>query len=156
MQANAPRKDASAAAGVVMFFQWFGGAIMTCVAKTVFTSSIAPLLASAAPEVNPLTVINAGATELQSMVPADQWGEVLRAYNHAISHVFVGKHLLAFVFLPLGSFETNPNVGTSTCSSLLCVCHRIWHGLEEFEENSAVNAGLLRLSQSHISLLVNN
>lgn len=140
MQANAPRKDASAAAGNVMFFQWFGGAIMTCVAKTVFTSSIGPLLASAAPDVNPSTVIYAGATELQSMVPADEWGGVLRAYNHAIGHVFVRKYFLTFASPSSGSREINPNVGTSTCGGLLCVCHGIWDGLEEFEESSAVNA----------------
>lgn len=150
MQANAPRKDASAAAGVVMFFQWFGGAIMTCVAKTVFTSSIDPLLASAAPEINPLTVIDAGATELQSMVPADEWGGVLSAYNHAISHVFVRKYLVTFTFPSFGLHETNPNVGTSTCGGLLCVCHRIWDGLEEFKESSAVNARSRRVYSSGI------
>lgn len=112
---------------------------MTCVAKTVFTSSIGPLLASAAPDVNPSTVIYAGATELQSLVPADEWGGVLRAYNHAIGHVFVRKHLFTLAFPCFGSRETNPSVGTSTCGGLLCVCHRIRDGLEEFEESSAVN-----------------
>lgn len=95
MQANAPRKDASAAAGNVMFFQWFGGAIFTCVAKTVFTSSIGPLLVSAAPEVDPSTIIYAGVTELHSMVPADEWSGVLRAYNAAIGHVFVRKQIFS-------------------------------------------------------------
>ncbi|PHH77531.1 hypothetical protein CDD80_508 [Ophiocordyceps camponoti-rufipedis] len=69
MQANSPKQDASEAIGNVMFFQWFGGAILTCAAKTVFASSTSSSLADAAPSIDPSTIIHSGTTKLKAIVP---------------------------------------------------------------------------------------
>ncbi|ORY55883.1 major facilitator superfamily domain-containing protein [Pseudomassariella vexata] len=88
VQANMPKEDASIASGYSMFSQFFGGAVFTAVAKTVFTSSIAPALAKFAPSVDARLLVNNGATELQKVIPADQISGVLLAYNEAIDYVF--------------------------------------------------------------------
>ncbi|KAH8681864.1 major facilitator superfamily domain-containing protein [Xylariales sp. PMI_506] len=88
MQANVPKEDASIASGFVMFSQFFGGAIFSSVAETIFTSSLAPALARYAPSVDPSLVINSGATELQLALSESELPGVLLAYNEAIVHVF--------------------------------------------------------------------
>lgn len=151
MQANAPQADAAAAVGNVMFFQWFGGAILTCVAKTVFTSSIGPALATAAPGVDASTVIYSGATALKSLVPEREWPGVLEAYNQSISHVFVRTPFSNIECLlpsrcPDRSAVCEPGVdaditvGSSNSCRVLCFCVWVGNGLEKHQGREKLNA----------------
>lgn len=135
------------ATGNVMFFQWFGGAILTCVAKTIFTSSIGPALAVAAPGVDPATIIHNGATGLRNMIPPNEWHGVLIAYNEAIDHVFVSQNPVRLLrYSKVAEWAeccwllvlTSIYLGPSTCSSLLCFRHWVRYGLEESEEGAAM------------------
>lgn len=91
MQANVSREDASIASTLVMFCQFFGGAIFSSIAKTIFTASIQPAVEKFAPEIDPTLLINSGATELGAIASASQLPGVLLAYNQAIQHVFVSN-----------------------------------------------------------------
>lgn len=138
MQANVPPKDASLATGNVMFFQWFGGAILTCAAKTVFTSSIGPALVDAAPGIDASTIIYSGATELKNIVPPDEWYGVLLAYNKAIDNVFVSTILFFRVFqcLLTVTFGSVSSIG----SGMLRISYWFWHWLEESEKGPSIVA----------------
>jgi hypothetical protein len=68
---------------------YLGSAIGTSVGQTIFRSGIPGALAQYAPFVDPELVINTGATEIQQLVTPDQLPELLRAYNEALTQIFV-------------------------------------------------------------------
>ncbi|KAK6086167.1 major facilitator superfamily transporter [Seiridium cupressi] len=116
MQANVPKADASIASTLVMFSQFFGGAIFSSVAKTVFTASVKPAIDNFAPDVDPALLINSGAAELQRIVPTDELHGVLLAYNQAIQHVF---------YLQLAA----------ACCALIAGCGTGWRNLNRVDQS---------------------
>lgn len=73
---------------VTLFFMTMGGAIFISVAQNLFSQELIKGLASHVPGLNPAEVLDAGATDLRELVPADQLAEVLVAYNGALRQVF--------------------------------------------------------------------
>ncbi|KAK9236192.1 major facilitator superfamily domain-containing protein [Lipomyces kononenkoae] len=88
IQTNLPAEDSSLGSSLVMFAQYFGGAIFASVANTVFTSSIGPALLQYAPSIDPNLLTNSGVTDLGEVVPAAELPGALLAYNESIDHVF--------------------------------------------------------------------
>ncbi|KAL1607653.1 hypothetical protein SLS60_002588 [Paraconiothyrium brasiliense] len=78
-------KDMPTANALVMFFNSLGGAIAISIAQNIFINSLAKEIPRYAPEVDPRTVINAGATYVRMVVPVEYLASVLEAYTKAIT-----------------------------------------------------------------------
>ena len=72
-----------------MFFaQSLGGAVFVCIGQSVFVSDLAKNLIKVAGLDVP-TIIAAGATELNKVVPVDKLAEVLVVYNDSLKNAFI-------------------------------------------------------------------
>ncbi|KAJ7205769.1 DHA14-like major facilitator [Mycena pura] len=81
-------KDVPVGTAVVVFAQTMGGALFVSVAQSVFTNKLVAGLAARVPGVDPIIVLDAGATSLTDAVPPQILPDVLRAYNDAIVSTF--------------------------------------------------------------------
>ncbi|CAK7201392.1 hypothetical protein SEUCBS139899_004096 [Sporothrix eucalyptigena] len=81
-------KQVSVAVGLLSFGQNFGGAVLLTVANSVFDNALKSQLISNAPEVNPETVIAAGATAFRNVVPASSVPGVILSYANSVDRVF--------------------------------------------------------------------
>lgn len=88
-----------------MFFsQQLGGSVFVTVGgQRIFINSLASTL-TGVPGLNPLTVVNTGATNLKNQVPAQYLPVVVQAYNHALTRPFVIATAMSAAAI-LGSFE---------------------------------------------------
>jgi len=91
VQIDVPADQLSIGTALVVFTQFFGGAVFIALAQTTFTNSLGPALAKFAPSVNAGFVIGVGATSLREAVHADELEGVLMAYNEALTHTFVSS-----------------------------------------------------------------
>nr|GAT57086.1 major facilitator superfamily transporter [Mycena chlorophos] len=73
---------------LVMFAQTIGGALFISSAENVFTNKLIAGMEKQVPGVSPLVVINAGATELASVIDKADLPAVLHVYNHALVSAF--------------------------------------------------------------------
>lgn len=89
VQTNVPAAQLSVGTALVVFTQFFGGAIFIAFAQTTFTNSLGPALREFAPNVSAKFVIDTGATNLRDVVPEGELDDVLMAYNKALTHTFV-------------------------------------------------------------------
>ena len=74
--------------GLVMWSQFFGGAIFLSVAQTIFVLQLRTSLGEHAPTLDASTIINAGATGFVNVVPKNLQPGVEEAYNFAITRTF--------------------------------------------------------------------
>lgn len=84
------KKDVMTGVALMFFMQGLGGSVFVTIAQTVFTHSLVDHLSSVAKGITninltPAMIVNTGATDLGNIVPAQYLGEVLVAYNHALS-----------------------------------------------------------------------
>lgn len=66
-----------------------GIAIGVSAAQAIFQNLLPPLLHRHAPSADAYAVINAGATDVQALVPPSQLPGFLEAYNQAVTSMFV-------------------------------------------------------------------
>jgi hypothetical protein len=83
-----PPEDIPTGTSVVVFAQTFGGAILLSVAQNVFINRLGAELKNRIPDIDPSSILSAGATNLQSMVDKSVVGRVLLAYNDALTQTF--------------------------------------------------------------------
>jgi hypothetical protein len=81
---------------IVVFCQFFGGALFLAFAETDFSNSLSSALTEFAPGVNETLVFNAGATAAREVVTSEQLPGLLRAYNQAITNTFVSYYIFAY------------------------------------------------------------
>ncbi|CZR62766.1 related to transporter (major facilitator superfamily) [Phialocephala subalpina] len=74
---------------LVVFSQFFGGALILALAETDFSSSLRSTLKEYAPSVDPALVVAAGATGIRKAVTSEQLPGVLKAYNQAVTNTFI-------------------------------------------------------------------
>lgn len=74
---------------IAIFFNSLGGAIAISIAQNIFANGLKTQLPISAPDVDPETVIKAGATYLRKFVTAAQLPGVLKAYMVALQQAFV-------------------------------------------------------------------
>ncbi|KAF2258781.1 MFS general substrate transporter [Lojkania enalia] len=79
--------DAPTGISLVFFARTMGGAVFTSVAQNMFTNKLVSGLEHLASS-NPKAIVNTGATELRSVVSANDLPQVLWAYNKAIVAAF--------------------------------------------------------------------
>lgn len=84
-----PPEDVSLGTTVAVFSQFFGGGIFLAISENIFANQLVKKLAEYAPQVNPLTIIQAGATGLRDFISEDNLPPVLESYNEAITTTFV-------------------------------------------------------------------
>lgn len=93
-----PMSDVSQGIALVFFTQQLGGAIFTTVGQTILSNLLVSKLAGI-PGVDPAEVINNGATELTSIVPAQYIDLVIDAYDYTLTRIFLCAMGLAFAAL---------------------------------------------------------
>lgn len=74
---------------LVVFSQFFGGALILALAETDFSSSLRSALKEYAPSVDPALIFDVGATGVRKAVTSEQLPGVLMAYNQAVRNTFV-------------------------------------------------------------------
>ncbi|KAF7196370.1 MFS-type efflux pump MFS1 [Pseudocercospora fuligena] len=89
------RKDVPTGVSLMFFMQQLGGAIFVSVGQNVFQSSLISGLVSQLPDLNPMTIVDTGATDIRKLVPEQDLPQVLVVYNHALRQVFIVGVILA-------------------------------------------------------------
>ncbi|KAK9344618.1 hypothetical protein V1522DRAFT_171594 [Lipomyces starkeyi] len=83
-----PPPQIPVATALVMFSQTFAGALVLSFSDTIFTNSLSTLVPQYAPNVDPQTIINAGATGFRSDLSGSELANVVIAYAKSVDRVF--------------------------------------------------------------------
>ncbi|CUS13800.1 unnamed protein product [Tuber aestivum] len=81
-------EDVPTGTAVIVFFQTLGGALFISVGQNVFSNKLVAGLSESLPNIDPVAILNTGATSLKSTFPADMQPAILKAYNHALIECF--------------------------------------------------------------------
>lgn len=81
-------RDLSIGTSVVLFLMILVGTVMLSVVENVFTNQLVGNLGRLSGGVDPDAVMGAGATGFREMVSEDVYGDVLVAYNDALTQAF--------------------------------------------------------------------
>ncbi|TVY40626.1 Rubrofusarin-specific efflux pump [Lachnellula subtilissima] len=79
------KKDVMTGVSIMFFFQGLGGSIFITVGQTVFSHSLVSNLGKFA-SLDTAQIVNSGATDLKTLIPADMLEEVLVQYNGALTN----------------------------------------------------------------------
>ncbi|KAF7169101.1 hypothetical protein CNMCM5623_001909 [Aspergillus felis] len=80
--------DIPVGTSVIIFAQTLGGALFVSVAQNVFGNSLVKGVLQGSPGLDPGYVMQAGATDLGSIIPSQHLLAVQKAYNHALAQTF--------------------------------------------------------------------
>lgn len=89
VQTIMPADQVAQATALMMFANYFGGALFVSFGKTVFTNRLVPALQEFSPLLNAQDLIDAGATGVRLVVSEDDLPGVLLAFNQALTQTFV-------------------------------------------------------------------
>ncbi|KAK6225688.1 major facilitator superfamily transporter [Colletotrichum tabaci] len=95
VQSSLNEADVAIGVAVVLFFQCLGPTTAITVAQAVFASVLTSGIAAKVPGVDPQAVRASGATGLKDLVPAEQFGNLVQVYNHAITRTYLVAAALA-------------------------------------------------------------
>ncbi|WAO85516.1 MFS domain-containing protein [Fusarium falciforme] len=98
IQATLPKEHIPTGISITFFMQQLGGAIFVSVGQTILSGRLVDRL-SDIPGLDAKAVVNTGATDLHDVVPAKYMGQVLSAYNYAITRIFFAAVALSIVQL---------------------------------------------------------
>ena len=73
---------------IAIFFNSLGGALSISIAQNIFVQGLREEIPRSTSNVDPGRIVAAGATSIESLVPSDQVGGLLYAYNLALRHTF--------------------------------------------------------------------
>lgn len=88
IQATFPPADTSTAMAILFFIQSFGGSIFLTLAGVISSAGLRDQIPRFAPNVDPETVIAAGATGFRGVVDPEDLEGVLQAYARSLDWVF--------------------------------------------------------------------
>lgn len=74
---------------MAIFFNTLGGSVSISIAQNIFSNTLLKQLPLDAPTVDPLTIVNAGATHIREVVTPRQLPVVLIAFDKAITTAFI-------------------------------------------------------------------
>ena len=97
-----PLHDVPVGTAMMFFFQTLGGALMISVGQNVFDNELIKGITSNVPGVNPQQIVNVGATNLQSVIPARFLTKVLQVYNDSLTTTWY----VAVAMASMGVFGT--------------------------------------------------
>ncbi|KAI9708998.1 MAG: hypothetical protein M1812_007811 [Candelaria pacifica] len=89
IQAVLNSKDMPTGNALAIFFNSLGGAISISVAQNIFSNTLIQQIPLLAPDVNPATIIAAGATHVKEVTPSGSLDGVLQAYSIAVDRAFI-------------------------------------------------------------------
>ncbi|ATY63259.1 MFS multidrug [Cordyceps militaris] len=88
IQAHTPPALASVATATMVLFQTFFGSVFLAIVNTLFNTKLKQELTARLPEIGADKIINAGAADIGSVVPADKIDQVLESYSLGVNEVF--------------------------------------------------------------------
>lgn len=97
VQAVLSDKDLPTGTAVVVFTQTLGGSLFVSVSQNVFSNKLVEYVGDYAPGLDPATVLSAGATSIQKIIPSEFLDGVTLAYNDALMQTFLVSAALAAV-----------------------------------------------------------
>lgn len=97
VQAVLSDKDLPTGTAVVVFTQTLGGSLFVSVSQNVFSNKLVEYVGDYAPGLDPSTVLSAGATSIQKIIPAEFLEGVTLAYNDALMQTFLVSAALAAI-----------------------------------------------------------
>jgi hypothetical protein len=101
-QATLPLDDISIGTAIMMFSQILGGALFSSVGQNVFNNQLLKNVVAAAPGYDPTSLLSAGATQVQNLVPDQYKNAVFLAYNDALDQTFyVAVAMSALALFPV-------------------------------------------------------
>lgn len=83
------KKDMPTGNAVAIFFNSLGGALAISVAQNIFSNALRTEIPKYAPNVDPQTIIAAGATYIRKVTPPEALPGVLEAYNSALTQAYI-------------------------------------------------------------------
>lgn len=95
VQAVLNDKDLPTGTAVVVFTQTLGGSLFVSVSQNVFSNKLVEYVHDYAPGLDPATVLSAGATGVQKVIPSEFLDGVTLAYNDALMQTFLVSAALA-------------------------------------------------------------
>jgi hypothetical protein len=98
IQTVLPKEDVPTGIAINFFVQQLGGAVFTSVGQAILTNKLVSRL-SGLPGFDPHLIVNEGATKLAEIVPPQDVGVVIGAYNEACRDIFFASMGLAFASL---------------------------------------------------------
>ncbi|KFA76887.1 hypothetical protein S40288_09296 [Stachybotrys chartarum IBT 40288] len=120
-QGTCAPEDLASATAVILFFQTMGGALLLSAAQSAFANRMVSTLATTAPTVDPMQVLDAGAGEIRTIFTDEQLPGILAAYMDgiqvalAIAIAAVCFSVVLSVLSPWKRLQTaKPKAGTST------------------------------------------
>jgi hypothetical protein len=93
-----PRSDVPIGMAMMFFMQQLGGSIFLSVSQNIFSASLVDRL-SGIDGLDAEAIINTGANDLRSAVPASQLSTVVSAYNYSLTRVFIMSATLSSVMI---------------------------------------------------------
>jgi hypothetical protein len=85
LQVSLPADDVPMATAMVLFVQTLGGAVFIAITQSIFTTQLVAMLKHDVPSVDAHQILNIGATEFRTIVPADLLPQVMMDYNKALT-----------------------------------------------------------------------
>ncbi|KAL4893012.1 major facilitator superfamily domain-containing protein [Aspergillus ambiguus] len=117
-QATAPPADLAEATAILLFFQTVGGAFLVSAAQDAFVNVLVKVLPESAPDIDPVVVVNTGATNIQSVFPADQVPGVLAAYMRGLKIAFtIGLASTGVAFTIVTIFQRGNKLNRSSIAN---------------------------------------
>lgn len=104
VQAVLSDKDLPTGTAVVVFTQTLGGSLFVSVSQNVFSNKLVEYVGDYAPGLDPSTVLSAGATGIQKVIPPEFLDGVTLAYNDALMQTFLVSAALAAVSIVGSAF----------------------------------------------------
>jgi hypothetical protein len=87
-QAVMSAEDIASATAMLLFAQTLGGSLMISAAQSAFVNTLIKRVRITVPELDPLTVVLTGATEIRRKLPAETIPRVLRAYMDGLKSAY--------------------------------------------------------------------
>ncbi len=132
-----PKSKLAVGNSFLMFCNVLGGAMFVSFGETVFSNQLRGALEKFAPDVDAAAVLAVGATAFKSVVKPEQVGEVVRAYNQALTRAFVS---VAFCLRDCAGWLTCDLVSWRGCFCCV-VCDSLGDGLDESEDEEGGREG---------------
>lgn len=95
VQAVLSDKDLPTGTAVVVFTQTLGGSLFVSVSQNIFSNKLVEYVGDYAPGLDPSTVLSAGATSIQKIIPSEFLNGVTLAYNDALMQTFLVSAAMA-------------------------------------------------------------
>lgn len=96
-----PRADVPLGMAMMFFMQQLGGSIFLSVSQNILSNKLVDRLSGVA-GLDAEAIVNTGATDLRSVVPASELSTVVDAYNYSLTRVFIMATALSLCMI-LGS-----------------------------------------------------